>query len=71
MPIGRSQQEDGHQDQNGDNRNGRPFHKACETVIDADMGFGEFVIVTLQICLLLSGIFPMYIHEVDAVQDVD
>lgn len=71
MPIGRSQKEDRHQDQQRNDGDGAPFHEVGVAVIDADVGFGEFVVVTLQICLLRIGIFPMYIHEVDAVQDAD
>ena len=52
MPTGRSQKEDRHQDQKGNDGDGAPFHEIGVAVIDADMGFGEFVIVTLQTCLL-------------------
>lgn len=50
--IRRSQQEDGHQDQNGDNRKSASLHKDGIAVIDVDVGLGQFVVFTLQISLL-------------------
>ncbi len=71
MPTGRSQKEDRHQYKNGNNRNGAPFNEAGVAVVNVDMGFSEFVIVTLQSGLLGFGILQMYIHQVGAVQDVN
>lgn len=71
MPVGRSQKEDRHQDQQADDGDGAPFHEVRVAVIGADVGFGEIVIVALQICLLRIGIFPMYIHWVEPGQVQD
>ena len=74
VPKGRggSHEEDRHQDQNADHRQGGPLHKGGEAVIDFDVGLGLIVVVALQGCLhCVFGIFQMYIHEVEAVQGED